>query len=159
MSEYDNITTADDLVREVMQNGLSTTQEDLNRAADIIGQTSVGDLEALAKNKAWKLQFDRFAETARALYAILHSIWGYDEFCRFYARHALGLFDEIAEANEKFCAEKEVNRELLAQCNHAREAIQAETSRKNEVLAELEAAEAQVLRLKAKLYDQMTAGD
>ena len=50
MSKYDGIKTAAELVREVKNHGLSTVQEDLNRAADIIGNSEIGDLVRLAND-------------------------------------------------------------------------------------------------------------
>ena len=50
MSKYDGIKTAAELVREVKNHGLSTVQEDLNRAADIIGNSEIGELVRLAND-------------------------------------------------------------------------------------------------------------
>lgn len=50
MSKYDGIKTAAELVREVKNYGLSTVQEDLNRAADIIGNSEIGELVRLAND-------------------------------------------------------------------------------------------------------------
>ena len=49
-SKYDSITTAADLVKEVMAHGLSTVQDDLNRAADIFGRSSIEELVNLAND-------------------------------------------------------------------------------------------------------------
>lgn len=49
-SKYDSIKTAADLVAEVAAHGLSTEQEDQNRAADIFGNTSIEELDRLAND-------------------------------------------------------------------------------------------------------------
>ena len=50
MSKYDSIETAAELVAEVQAHGLSTAQEDICRAQDIFGHTSVEELAHLAND-------------------------------------------------------------------------------------------------------------
>ena len=50
MSKYDSIKTASDLVADVQLNGLSTDQEDICRAQDIFGHTSIEELARLAND-------------------------------------------------------------------------------------------------------------
>ena len=50
MSKYDNIETAAELVVEVQFHGLSTAKEDICRAQDIFGSTSVEELTRLAND-------------------------------------------------------------------------------------------------------------
>ena len=49
-SEYDNIKTAKDLITEVRIHGLSLAQEDICRAQDIFGHSTIEELVALAND-------------------------------------------------------------------------------------------------------------
>lgn len=97
MSKYDSIKTAAELVREVKNHGLSTVQEDLNRAADIIGNTEIGELVRLANDigrnnengepdpkGTWNS--DRIA-TQNTFYSIISHIWHWEEVTRFWNQH------------------------------------------------------------------------
>ena len=50
MSKYDSIKTAAELVAEVRLHGLSLAQEDITRAQDIFGRSSIEELVALAND-------------------------------------------------------------------------------------------------------------
>ncbi len=97
MSKYDNIETAADLVREVAACGLSTNQDDINRAANIFGRTSIEELVRLANdigrnnekgepdpNGTWSS--DRKA-TQGTFYFIAFNIWHWEQTVRFFNTH------------------------------------------------------------------------
>lgn len=174
-SVYDNITTAKDLVHEVMAHGLSTKQEDLCKAQDIFGHSTIEELDSLANDIGrndengnpdpkgnWS---SGRRETRSTFYNILFKIWHYEDATRFWNQHSNPEHDELKTLRtERSCLKKRIN-ELG---NHVHE-LQEETKRSADVIAEqnkhliemknrAEAAEAEIIQLKAKLYDLIAKG-
>lgn len=170
MSKYDSIKTAAELVCEVKNHGLSTVQEDLNRAADIIGDTEIGDLVRLANDigrnnengepdpkGTWSS--DRIA-TQNTFYSIISHIWHWEEVTRFWNQHTnpeheelselRGINTRLGEENEALVARRA---ELLEDAKRGAEYISSLNSELAKTRARAEAAEAEVVQLKARLYD------
>lgn len=172
-SIYDNINTAKDLVREVMAHGRSTKQEDIVRMQDIFGHSSIEELAALAndigRNDAngnpdpkgtWS---SGRKETRSTFYSILFSIWNYEDATRFWNQHtnpehekleALEVeFKTLRTRNEQLTARRD---ELLEDAKRGTEYMAELNNRLTEAVARAEAAEAEIIQLKAKLYDLIT---
>ena len=168
--KYDSIKTAAELVAEVRLNGLSMAQEDICRAQDIFGHTSIDELARLAndigRNNAdgepdpkgtWNS--DRKA-TQGTFYMIVSHIWNWEEVTRFWNQHTnpqteelkkqQDAYDFIVKDNEKLKSENDSLRE--AQFNRLAEREDLRT-RTGDAQRRAEEAEAEVIRLKAKLYD------
>lgn len=180
MSQYDKIKTATDLVREVRMNGLSTKQEDLNRAADIIGRSSIEELDMLANDigrdnangepdPKGTFSSGRIA-TQDTFYSIVSHIWHWDDVTRFWNKHtnpdhekladlrnAIALRDDdLDKASKKLkaCEEREEQEhEMRLSCE--RELMKA-NEQINQLLAELHDRDMTIIELKAKLYDLIT---
>ena len=153
MSKYDSIKTAAELVCEVKNHGLSTVQEDLNRAADIIGNTEIGDLVRLANDigrnnengepdpkGTWSS--DRIA-TQNTFYSIISHIWHWEEVTRFWNQHTNPEHEALVARRA----------ELLEDAKRGAEYISSLSSELAKTRARAEAAEAEVVQLKARLYD------
>lgn len=175
MSKYDSIETAAELVAEVQAHGLSTAQEDICRAQDIFGHTSVEELARLANNigrnndqgepdphGSWS---SGRKATQGTFYAIAFSIWNWEDATRFWNLHTNPERQTwqtakltIGELQHKVTAteiERDAAKDLLrASEKKASDLIDALTDAERRACT----AEAQVLALKAKLYDYITAG-
>ena len=94
MSKYDSITTAAAMVKEVQMHGLSMNLDDLNRVADIFGNSTIEELVALAndigRNNANgepdpKGSFSSGREPTRGtFYSLISHIWNWEEVTRFW---------------------------------------------------------------------------
>lgn len=166
MSRYDSIKTATDLIMEVRMRGLSTSQDDLNRAADIFGRASIGELAALANdigrknekgepdpNGTWS---SGRKGTQQTFYFIAFNIWHWEEATRFFNTHTniqtkgCRIFDLEQEAAKIPNLEQQ-----LETCKHL---WQLEEQRSMKAERKLAEAQSKITALKAKLYDLMTVG-
>ena len=162
-SIYDNINTATDLVKEVMCHGLSTKTEDICRAQDIFGNSSVEELVRLAndigRNGSWS---SGRKGTQNTFYSIAFSIWHWEDATRFWNQYTNPDKETLAKTFEdNISLKRQV--ELLSEQEDrlSRDAIESESKWKStyEQFREQEAraikAEAEIVQLKAKLYDLM----
>jgi uncharacterized coiled-coil DUF342 family protein len=153
MSKYDTIHTAKDLIREVISNGLSTSQEDINRAADIFGESQIGELANLA-NSEEKISDKHVGAT---FYFIAFNIWNWREAIAFYNEHTLkvdGLSlqeiqNKLHALTQSETAARSKAEELQEKWNKTYKQFREHENRAIE-------AEQEIITLKAKLYDLMT---
>lgn len=182
-SKYDNIETAKDLVSEVAIHGLSMAQEDICRAQDIFGGSSVKELDFLANdigrdddngnpdpNGRWA---SGRRGTRRTFYMILANIWSFDDVTRFWNQHTnpehkelkelqTKLRDEMREHGEtKHFLQVEISK-TAAEHERYLEASRA-TAKEIENVRRLEAEvhdlNMQIMELKAKMYDMIAKED
>ena len=120
MSKYDSIETAADLVREVQNYGLSTAQDDICRAQDIFGHSSVDELVSLANDigrnnddgepdpkGSWS---SNRRATQGTFYSIIFAIWNWEDACRFWNLHTnpqTEQFEEVRAVNKRLGKENE----------------------------------------------------
>lgn len=174
-SKYDSIQTAVDLVREVQINGLSLSTEDICRAQDIFGHSTVEELDALANDigrtnghgepdpkGTWG---DGRRGTRDTFYSILFHIWNWEDATRFWNQHSNIEHEELAERRssqkslESQVAELKTQKEELQRvCKESSNATVDAWNKLREQEDRAEAAEAEIVKLKAKLYDLMVAG-
>ena len=161
MSKYDSIETAKNLIREVISNGLITDQEDINRAADIFGNTSIEELAKLANSDA-TISGKRVGDT---FYFIAFRIWNWQDATRFYNEHTLAVGAQLRELREAHKATKEENEKLngiievkRGEIEELRKLFYDMSGDKAELENALQNAQCEVVLLKARLYDMMTAG-
>lgn len=170
MSKYDSIKTAADLVTEVQFHGLSTAQDDICRAQDILGNTSIEELARLANDigrnnddgepdpkGSWS---SNRKPTQGTFYSIIFAIWNWEDACRFWNEHT----NPLKERHDKICAENRGLRDEREQLVEHRDELLASEKEAGEKVSELSAelmdaklraekAEAEVIQLKARLYD------
>lgn len=174
MSIYDNINTAKDLVFEVTAHGLSTKQEDICRAQDIFGRSTVEELAALATDNGRRdedgtpNQFGNWSSgrdgTQKVFYQIIFTIWSWDVATLYYNQHSNPLYIEGREAvKERDALKAELTRKeesvvkLDGETAEYRGTIKQLTDEKCEYQLEINAKDAEILKLKARLYDLITA--
>lgn len=172
MSKYDDIQTAADLVRNVRFHGLSTAVEDLSRASDIIGHTDIQELARLA-NDIGRNNRDGVPDpkgmtssgrlpTRDTFYFIISHIWHWEEVTRFWNQftnpeheelvNLRETYKQVCERNDKLTQRRE---KLLKDSELAVKAISDLNEELRDARSRAEAAEAEVIRLKARLYDMM----
>jgi hypothetical protein len=173
MSKYDNIKTARELVSEVQINGLSTAQEDINRAQDIFGNSTIEELITLANdrgmddengnpdpNGSWS---SGRKVTQDIFYLIAFSIWNWREATSFYNSHSNPLFESERKAIDENKKLKSSNNELKSlldyKTKHDKMTTQANTELTYKIsglTAALKEQQNEIITLKAKLYDMIT---
>lgn len=173
MSIYDKITTAKDLILEVKAHGLSTNLEDMCRAQDIFGNSTVEELEALATDNGRRDtdgnpdQFGSWSSgkegTQKTFYQIIFTIWSWEEATKYYNEHSNPFYIEGREAVKTCDALKaEIARKddsisvLNGTVVEYKEALNEQYELSDELKTELEAKEAEIIKLKARLYDLMS---
>ncbi len=174
MSKYDQITTAADLIFEVRAHGLSTIQADICRAQDIIGNSTIEELEALATDTGRAddngnpSQFGNWSTgrdgTQKFFYSIIFSIWNWEDATAFYNRVSNQAYMEGRQAVEKVRKlEKDMDRLTSEKQNADTIAASAEArisdleSKLEKLEAQLRAKDEEIIHLKAKMYDLLTS--
>lgn len=169
-SIYDNIKTARELVSFVKAHGMSTKMEDICRAQDIFGNSTIEELDDLANDigrnnddgepdpkGTWS---SGRMETRSTFYSILFHIWNWEDATRFWHQHSNPEYEELKVLRE----ERRKLGEQVTQLTARRDELLADTKRGTEYIGELnsrlsdtearaEAAEAEVVKLKARLFD------
>lgn len=174
MSKYDNIKTAAELVAEVRANGLSTDQKDICRAQDIFGHTPIEELDRLANDigrdndkgepdphGTWS---SSRPATQATFYQIAFTIWHWEDAVRFWNQHTNPehtAFEEVKAENARLRKAKDELEDQRDTLQHEQEMAtrEIESLRADErtMLSALEDAEAEVVNLKAELYDYIKA--
>lgn len=172
-SKYDTIKTAADLVREVQNNGLSTAQEDICRAQDIFGNSSIEELARLANDigrnndqgepdpkGSWS---SSRKPTQSTFYMIAFSVWNWEDATRFWNLHTNPEHEALREAKENMAhltnKVKELDIKLETEKAHSA-TVEGKYNRIAERCSaaerQTEAAKQEIMALKAKLYDCIT---
>ena len=147
-SQYDSIQTPKELLAKVAMHGFSTQIDDKLRAQDIFGRAPIEDLVELA-NTAGK--------TSENFYMVLFSIWHWTDATRFYNQHTNPEIKTMKfgmKADQKYIKELEHKNEILVGNINC---LMDENDRAASTSKELEKANLEIMRLKAKLYDMMVA--
>lgn len=164
-SVYDRISSASELIYAVRFGGLSTAQEDINRAQDIFGNTSLGELIKLANDRgrnnnkgdpdpqgSWS---SGRVGTQQTFYSILFTIWNWQDALNFYNMYSNQQYQTGQQAiclSEKLRAENDSLRISLDETDNDL----IECSRSLHTLEERVAqADQEIIKLKASLYDAM----
>jgi chromosome segregation ATPase len=161
VGRYDNIETARELISEVAQFGLSTQQHDLNRVGDILGNSGIDTLAKLANSDE---NIGNMTIGSR-FYSIAFRVWNWEDATRFYNEHTLAVGVKLRENARKLDeAEKSITER-----DKSIEGLKAITEEQRLKMYELEndmgiaetaisEAKQEIITLKAKLYDLITAG-
>lgn len=154
MSIYDNVKTAAELVREARLHGFSTATEDICRAQDIIGHSCEEQLVNLVEDSDKRSTF----------YLILKNIWDTERVFQFWNQHNNPEHIELEAARKSI---KNLTRDLNSykdsfqdMKNQRTEAVNAygeELQKRLKLEDEAKERELEIIRLKAQLFDLMTA--
>lgn len=165
--------TAAEVVRDVMNHGLSLDQEDICKMQDIFGHTSVEELDRLANdigrdNGIGHPDPDGTMSSGRrgtrdAFYRILFHIWNWEDAVRFWNQHSnpdLDRMDAMRDRNHLLTMKLETEVGLRKEAESSCDYWQKEAFTAQDIAAKandkLHKAERDILKLKATLYDLMT---
>lgn len=173
-SEYDNIKTAKELVSHVMFHGFSTKTEDVCRAQDIFGHSTIEELAFLANDIGRDgkdgnpdpkgTMYSGRRATRGTFYSILFQIWNWEDATRFWNEHTNPEHEKyvalVAEHSELMKAYNDLD-SRGAECLQIADDMTKKAGELNGELAkaqyDLLMKENEIMRLKAKLYD-LTVG-
>ena len=177
MSKYDSIKTAAELVAEVQAHGLSLVEEDIVRAQDIFGHSTVKELVDLANDigrnnengepdpkGTWS---SGRHETRSTFYFVLFKIWNWEDAVRFWNQYSNPEHEEVKELQAKLKAEmaehsktKEALKEQKISTDAEHKFLLIERGKRCERSKKIDSLEAElhdrdmtIMELKAKLYD------
>ena len=169
-SKYDRIKTAKDLIFEVLAHGLSLAQEDILRAQDIFGHSTIEELAFLANDIGRDNEngepdpkgscYSGRPGTRAIFYQILFNIWHWEEATRFWNQHSNPEREELLNlrtARKDWAEQYDKQGRLLKEEHDKRLEETSErlrqTERAERLDAELYDRELKIMELKAKLYD------
>lgn len=173
MSTYDKINSAKELVHEIMNSGLSATQEDINRVQDIFGHATMKELVELANDNGrnndkhepdpkgtWS---SNRRPTQSTFYSILFQIWNWEDATRFWNQHTnpenedlRSRIQEVEHDRKEACGR--IN-DLTKNLAESRNIVFKTEALNIKLTDQLEEKENEIVKLKAKLYDLMTTKD
>ena len=179
-SKYDKIQTARDLVMEVKFHGFSLNPDDICRAQDIFGHSTIEELDTLANDigrnnengepdpkGTWS---STRPPTRDTFYSILFQIWNWEEATSFWNEHSNPEREQIAVIKSENQTQRAEIKELEKRIERYQEELdlaqEAEAAAKerakeyayqiDDLKATIESKDAEIMRLKAKLYDLLT---
>lgn len=172
-SIYDEIKTAADLVREVALHGLSTKQEDICRAQDIFGNSAVEELVRLANDNGRNDEHGNpdpkgsWSSGRRAtqsiFYSIAFAIWNWEDATRFWNQYTNPDKEMLVKTYEENANLKKQNETLTERRNQLSQEVEEAANKWQSTYEQFREqeeralkAEAEIVQLKAKLYDLMT---
>ncbi len=171
-SIYDSIKTPRELLETVTIHGLSTATDDICRAQDIFGNAPLDNLVALATdngrrndkgepdpNGSWSSGKQGMQST---FYMVLFHIWNWEDATRFYNQHSNPEYANLkkeAQTVKKLTETIELanrNNEILkSNAETMEQMLDAAKSENNSLQAKVAEQEAEIQKLKARLYDLM----
>lgn len=178
-SKYDNIKTAEDLLKDVKMHGLSLNADDMCRAQDIFGHSEVKELIRLANDNGRLKEFGGEPDPrgpvssgrdgfSKYFYQVAFSIWNWEDAVRFYNQHSnfpvIDALEDRKELKQRVnVLDEELNRVKTErdQEHKARlEATEAELAAQKKIdrlEGDVYVRDMEIMELKAKLYDLMVA--
>lgn len=159
---FEGIKTAEELVDYTIIHGTPCDMESICRMQDIFGHSSYEELSELANST--KNGENRSHDTQNAFYSLLFKIWNWTDAVRFWNDYTNPQKPELKELKEKNDVLAERNKhltdrrdELNNQLNDGAKQITELMEDGAEMRGRIFQLEEEVTRLKAKLYDMMTA--
>lgn len=162
-TKLEQIETAAELVSLVAWQGVSTKQEDICRMQDIIGHSTIEELDRLANDTGDNSTGRR--GTRENFYHILSVIWRWDDLIEFWNKHSDPVHEALREAKAKLKGMEEENAKLKGrldkaydQQEHYRDEYTQTLDKNMDMEKTLKQKDEEIMKLKAKLYDMMTKG-
>ena len=155
--DYNNFKTAVEMFDHIRFHGLQVDNASISRAQDLIGHSTEDDLAQIASK-----------EHADIFYNVLIHVWDFERIIRFYNKYSNPDYRRIKEESDghkrnykeasEMCSQRNIK---IAELNVEIETLEARCKQDGEALykavTERDALRRQVMELKAKLYDIMTA--
>ena len=167
-TKLNEIKTAAELITFVSAFGIPTDQESICTMQDIIGHTGQDELVRLATDDGTERRDGETWSTGRrgtkaTTMNLLFHIWHWEDATQFYNNYVNPIQKKMKEEIETGRKEKAKNEHLKAELEDVRNRLNQTTETGKKILSEkivaekeLEKAQAEILRLKAMLFDYMT---
>lgn len=162
ITKLEQVKTAAELITLISWQGIPTDTESICTMQDIIGHTAQDELIALAQDDGLERRDDGSTwstgrrGTQKEMMSLLFTIWHWEDATRFYNNHV----NPIAQENKAKAAQADTYK---ARAKKAEEAAQHNMqiweeadARADKAEKELREAQAEIMRLKAMLFDYMT---
>lgn len=149
--KYDDIKTAKDLVKEVALNGMSLNQDDQIRAQDIIGHSTVGELEELANSK----EQIKNQSMSGYFYHLLKYIWSIEDVIRFWNNNSNPEHKEVELLRDEAKKFREYSKKLADEVESLKSELAQLKAKAINDNASSEKDKQEIIRLKARLFDLM----
>jgi len=146
--KYKEMKNLNELLVEVKRHGLATDCENICTVQDILGRSSVNELDVAAEGD--------FRST---LFHIVFAVWDYDRATGFYNNHN-GVNENLRKKEKEILIlKKDLNASQLNEKN-LREQVDSLNGKSTELKSlkeQHEADQVEIMQLKAKLYDLMVS--
>lgn len=172
ITTLDQVTTAAELVALVSWQGVSTKPEDIGRMQDIIGHSTIEELDRLANdhgqcdmngnpdpNGTWS---SGRRGTRDTFYHLLSIIWNWQDLMNFWNEHTNPDHFRVKELEEKVKKAEAACKRFNEDYNELRKGAEELSNHKAKLTAvamdqknRLEAQAREIMEFKAKLYDLM----
>lgn len=167
-TKLEQINTAAELITFTLAFGVPTDPESICRMQDIIGNSTTGELEALAE------KYKEHDRNGKQFYFVLYHIWSWEDATRFFMQHSSltvqNLRDENGALSDQVADQEKEIKDLTAQHTNdtnriedlkekfekAAQAAIAQEQKAASLTAELANKDREIIELKAKLYDLIT---
>lgn len=174
ITTLDQVTTARDLVALVSWQGVSTKLEDIRRMQDIIGHSTIEELDLLANDigadgypdNPKSTTFSGRRGTRDTFYHLLSVIWNWQDLLNFWNEHTNPDHFRVKELEEKVKKAEAACKKFNEEYNELRKGAEELSNHKmklTEVAMDqknrLAAKDREIMELKAKLYDLMVKGN
>lgn len=170
ITTLDQVTTATELVGLVSWQGVSTKQEDISRMQDIIGHSTIGELDLLANDigadgypdNPKSQVFSGRRGTRDTFYHLLSVIWNWQDLLDFWNKHTNPDHKKLEETKAELQRHKEWLKQktdrvvdLNSQLEEAATVAVDAQSENRKLQQALHDKDREIMELKAKLYDLM----
>ena len=145
-TKLEQIETATELVQLVSWQGVSTKQEDICKMQDIIGHSTIKQLDELANDN----------KTQSTFYHLLSVIWSWEDLIKFWNVHTDPGYKELRELRDRKNKDDAVTKSEKAEAAHWRDMFNHQVVKAQNAEKKVAELETEILKLKAKLYDMMT---
>lgn len=174
ITTLDQVTTARDLVALVSWQGVSTKLEDISKMQDIIGHSTIEELDLLANDigadgypdNPKSQVFSGRRGTRDTFYHLLSVIWNWQDLLDFWNTHTNPDHFRVKELEEKVKKAEAACKKFNEDYNELRKGAEELSNHKmklTEVAMDqknrLAAKDREIMELKAKLYDLMVKGN
>ena len=158
-TQLNQIETAAELISLIMWQGVSTKQDDICRMQDIIGNSTIEELDRLANFTG-----DNSGKpgTQKYFYQLLSVIWRWDDMIEFWNKHTNPDHKKLEEVKVELQRHKEWLKQktdrvvdLNSQLEEAATVAVNAQSENRKLQQALHDKDREIMELKAKLYDLM----
>lgn len=173
MNSFSDIKTIQELIAYIAAHGMPTDEESVCRMQDIVGHSTIEELDFLANNIGRcdehgnidpKGSCSGGKNSQKYFYPLIFSIWNWEDAVRFWNQHTNPDKEILTKTYEENRVLKKRNEELTARRDELLENEKLVADKVSELMEKGFESEKRIgdlelenIRLKARLYDMMTA--